>query len=234
MWIGYPAMTSIAVVGGGFGGVGAVTMLARAGYHDTIVFERAGRIGGVWHHNTYPGAACDVPSHLYEFSFAPNPNWSRRYAPGGEIQAYLEDVARRDGQVCVVSSRWALRRDANGEPVSMLESNRDISARLKEERKFRGLLESAPDPMVIVDGQGIIRLVNARAMNVFGYTREELVGQKVEIIVPERFHQRQQSQIRAGGGRPDHHLWRHRLQCGERLDAGAAEHRPIRPGARDP
>jgi PAS domain S-box-containing protein len=97
---------------------------------------------------------------------------------------------RRDGQVCVVSSRWALRRDANGEPVSMLESNRDISARLKEERKFRGLLESAPDPMVIVDGQGIIRLVNARAMNVFGYTREELVGQKVEIIVPERFHQR--------------------------------------------
>jgi cation diffusion facilitator CzcD-associated flavoprotein CzcO len=97
MWIGYPAMTSIAVVGGGFGGVGAVTMLARAGYHDTIVFERGERIGGVWHHNTYPGAACDVPSHLYEFSFAPNPAWSRRYAPGPEIQAYLEDIARRHG-----------------------------------------------------------------------------------------------------------------------------------------
>src|SRR6202012_4650436 len=58
------------------------------------------------------------------------------------------------------------------------------------EIKFRGLLESAPDPMVIVDGQGIVRLVNARALAVFGYTREELVGQKVEIIVPERFRER--------------------------------------------
>jgi cation diffusion facilitator CzcD-associated flavoprotein CzcO len=87
----------IAVVGGGFGGIGAVAMLAQAGYDDVTVFERAERIGGVWHHNTYPGAACDVPSHLYEFSFAPNPRWSRRYAPQVEIQAYLEDVARRFG-----------------------------------------------------------------------------------------------------------------------------------------
>ena len=72
-------------------------MLRRAGYEDVTVFERGERIGGVWHHNTYPGAACDVPSHLYEFSFAPNPRWSRRYAPQAEIQAYLEDVARRHG-----------------------------------------------------------------------------------------------------------------------------------------
>jgi cation diffusion facilitator CzcD-associated flavoprotein CzcO len=84
-------------VGGGFGGVGAITMLRRAGYDDVTVFERGERIGGVWHHNTYPWAACDVPSHLYEFSFAPNPRWSRRYAPQGEIQDYLEDVARRHG-----------------------------------------------------------------------------------------------------------------------------------------
>jgi cation diffusion facilitator CzcD-associated flavoprotein CzcO len=89
-------MTSIAVVGAGFGGVGAATMLHRAGYDDVTVFERAPRVGGVWHHNTYPGAACDVPSHLYEFSWAPNSRWSRRYAPQEEIQAYLEDVARRN------------------------------------------------------------------------------------------------------------------------------------------
>src|SRR6478735_6886997 len=88
---------SIAVVGGGFAGVGAVVMLHRAGYDDVTVFEKGERVGGVWHHNTYPGAACDVPSHLYEFSFAPNPRWSRRYAPQQEIQAYLEDVARRHG-----------------------------------------------------------------------------------------------------------------------------------------
>jgi cation diffusion facilitator CzcD-associated flavoprotein CzcO len=90
-------MPSIAIVGAGFGGVGAVVMLRRAGYDDVTVFERGERVGGVWHHNTYPGAACDIPSHLYEFSFAPNPRWSRRYAPQEEIQAYLEDVARRHG-----------------------------------------------------------------------------------------------------------------------------------------
>jgi cation diffusion facilitator CzcD-associated flavoprotein CzcO len=88
---------SVAVVGAGFGGVGAVVMLRRAGYDDVTVFEKGERVGGVWFHNTYPGAACDVPSHLYEFSFAPNPRWSRRYAPQAEIQAYLEDVARSHG-----------------------------------------------------------------------------------------------------------------------------------------
>ncbi len=88
---------SFAVVGGGFGGVAAAVMLRRAGYDDVTVFERGERLGGVWNHNTYPGAACDVPSHLYEFSFEPNPRWSRRYAPQAEIQAYVEDVARRHG-----------------------------------------------------------------------------------------------------------------------------------------
>ena len=88
---------SIAVVGGGFAGVGAVTMLERAGYSNVTVFERGERVGGVWHHNTYPGAACDIPSHLYEFSFAPNPRWSRRFAPQAEIQQYVESVAREHG-----------------------------------------------------------------------------------------------------------------------------------------
>src|SRR5689334_24273497 len=72
-------------------------MLRRAGYEDVTVFERGERIGGVWNHNTYPGIACDVPSHLYEFSFAPNPDWTRRYSPGYEIQAYVEGVARDEG-----------------------------------------------------------------------------------------------------------------------------------------
>lgn len=88
---------SIAVVGGGIGGIGAATMLKRAGYHDVTVFERNAGLGGVWHTNTYPGAACDVPSHFYEFSFAPNPDWSRRYAPQAEIKAYLERLVRDEG-----------------------------------------------------------------------------------------------------------------------------------------
>jgi len=103
---------SIAVVGGGFGGVGAAVMLKRAGYENVTVFEKGERVGGVWNHNTYPGAACDVPSHLYEFSFAPN-RWSRRYAPQAEIQAYVEGVARHHGVLDnirtgteVESARW--------------------------------------------------------------------------------------------------------------------------------
>jgi cation diffusion facilitator CzcD-associated flavoprotein CzcO len=125
---------SVAVVGAGFGGVGAAVMLRRAGYHDVTVFERAQRVGGVWHHNTYPGAACDVPSHLYEFSFAPNPQWSRRYAPQVEIQAYLEDVARRHGVLERVRtsteveqarwdegrSKWVLRTTAGEHQADVL------------------------------------------------------------------------------------------------------------------
>jgi cation diffusion facilitator CzcD-associated flavoprotein CzcO len=125
---------SVAVVGGGFGGVGAVVMLHRAGYDDVTVFERGERVGGVWQHNTYPGAACDVPSHLYEFSFEPNPRWSRRYAPQAEIQAYLEDVARRHGvldrirtgtEVTSASwdeerSRWVLETSAGSYEADVL------------------------------------------------------------------------------------------------------------------
>lgn len=109
---------SIAVVGGGFGGVGALVMLKRAGYEDVTVFERGDGIGGVWHHNTYPGAACDVPSHLYEFSFAPNPRWSRRYAQQPEIKEYIEDIAHRYGVIDrirtkteVTGARWDAGRD---------------------------------------------------------------------------------------------------------------------------
>jgi len=93
-------------------------MLRRAGYENVTVFERGERIGGVWHHNTYPGAACDVPSHLYEFSFAPNPDWTRRYATQPEIQAYIEVVAGRyrvrdriRTNTQVLSARWDDARD---------------------------------------------------------------------------------------------------------------------------
>jgi cation diffusion facilitator CzcD-associated flavoprotein CzcO len=85
-------------------------MLRRAGYHDVSVFEKGERVGGVWHHNTYPGAACDVPSHLYEFSFEPNPRWSRRFAPQAEIQAYLEGVARRHGVLERIRTSTEIKR----------------------------------------------------------------------------------------------------------------------------
>src|SRR5215212_5084950 len=85
---------SVGVVGAGFGGVGIGIKLREAGHEDFTIFERGETVGGVWRANTYPGAACDVPSHLYSFSFAPGHHWSSRYAPQPEILRYLEDCMR--------------------------------------------------------------------------------------------------------------------------------------------
>jgi len=109
-----------AIIGAGMSGILAAIELERAGHRDVVVYEKADRLGGTWRENTYPGIACDVPSHFYSYSFAPNPEWSHRFAPGAEIQAYFEDVARRygvDGRIrfgrevtrCAFESgRWAL------------------------------------------------------------------------------------------------------------------------------
>jgi cation diffusion facilitator CzcD-associated flavoprotein CzcO len=86
---------SVVVVGAGFGGVAAAVELKKQGVEDLVLLERGDRVGGVWRANTYPGLACDVPSHLYSFSFALNPRWTRRFSPREDIQRYLEDVARR-------------------------------------------------------------------------------------------------------------------------------------------
>jgi cation diffusion facilitator CzcD-associated flavoprotein CzcO len=83
----------IAIVGAGFAGLGMAMQLARGGIRSFTIFERAGRVGGTWRENTYPGAACDVPSHLYSFSFEQNPNWARTYAGQEEILHYLERCA---------------------------------------------------------------------------------------------------------------------------------------------
>jgi cation diffusion facilitator CzcD-associated flavoprotein CzcO len=89
------AALSVAIIGAGFGGLGMAIQLARAGFHDVTIFERAEDVGGTWLANTYPGAACDIPSHLYSFSFAPKTDWTRRYPPQQEILDYLRDCARR-------------------------------------------------------------------------------------------------------------------------------------------
>ncbi|MGW1869663.1 flavin-containing monooxygenase [Streptomyces mauvecolor] len=83
----------VAVIGSGFGGLGAAVRLRREGITDFVVLERAGSVGGTWRDNSYPGCACDVPSHLYSFSFAPNPDWPRTFSGQEHIRAYLEHVA---------------------------------------------------------------------------------------------------------------------------------------------
>jgi len=79
----------IAILGAGFAGIGSAVQLLNAGIESFTIFERASEVGGTWRDNTYPGCACDVPSHVYSFSFEQNPNWSRRFAPAQEIQEYL-------------------------------------------------------------------------------------------------------------------------------------------------
>ena len=82
----------VAIIGAGFGGIAAAVALRQAGMDDVVIFEAGDGVGGTWRRNIYPGAACDVPSHLYSFSFALNRRWSRTYAQQPEILAYLEQV----------------------------------------------------------------------------------------------------------------------------------------------
>lgn len=86
-----------AVIGAGMAGILATIQLAEAGFTDVTVYEKGDRVGGTWRDNTYPGIACDVPSHLYSYSFAPNAEWSHTFSPGPEIHAYFQRVADEHG-----------------------------------------------------------------------------------------------------------------------------------------
>jgi cation diffusion facilitator CzcD-associated flavoprotein CzcO len=103
----------VVIVGAGFGGIGAAVALQRHGVDDFVVLEREEDLGGTWWANTYPGCQCDVPSHLYSFSFAPNPDWSRTYPTQPELLDYLRQTASRTGvdkkiefRTPVTAARW--------------------------------------------------------------------------------------------------------------------------------
>lgn len=87
-----PGELPIAIIGAGFAGIGMAIRLKQEGIHSFTIFERADDVGGTWRDNTYPGAACDVPSHLYSLSFEPNPGWTRRFSESQEIHAYLRGL----------------------------------------------------------------------------------------------------------------------------------------------
>lgn len=104
---------SIGILGAGAGGLAMAVRLKQAGFHDLTIFEKSDGVGGTWRDNTYPGAACDIMSHLYSFSFAPNPEWSKTYADQPEILAYLEGIADRFGirphlrlGTAIAEARW--------------------------------------------------------------------------------------------------------------------------------
>jgi cation diffusion facilitator CzcD-associated flavoprotein CzcO len=87
----------VAIIGAGFGGIATAIRLRQAGFDDLVLLDRAGDVGGVWRDNDYPGAAVDVQSQLYSFSFAPNPNWHNTYAKQPELYAYLNSVTEQFG-----------------------------------------------------------------------------------------------------------------------------------------
>ncbi len=88
---------SFAIIGAGMSGILTAIKLREAGHHDFTIYEKADLLGGTWRDNTYPGLSCDVPSHLYRYSFEPNAEWSRWFSPGAEIQEYFEGVAEKYG-----------------------------------------------------------------------------------------------------------------------------------------
>src|ERR1700754_345277 len=92
-----PRHVRVGILGAGFGGLGMAIRLAQRGERDFLVFEKAADVGGTWWANTYPGCQCDIPSHLYSFSFAPNPNWTRTYPKQPELRDYLRKTATDHG-----------------------------------------------------------------------------------------------------------------------------------------
>ena len=119
----------IVIVGTGFSGLGMAIRLRREGEHDFVVLERAGEIGGTWRDNTYPGCRCDVPSHLYSFSFAPNPNWSSTFSPQPEILDYLRDVRRPLRRAAARPLRHRAASGRVGRRPSALLAARDLAGR---------------------------------------------------------------------------------------------------------
>src|SRR3954447_22515435 len=108
-----PEHVDVAIVGAGFSGLGLAIRLRETGHDDFVVLERGTDVGGTWHWNTYPGCGCDVPSNLYSFSFAPNPEWTQTYSQRPEIGAYLrrcaDDFGVRDHvltETSVTDARW--------------------------------------------------------------------------------------------------------------------------------
>ena len=116
------------VIGAGMAGVLSAIKLREAGFTDITVYEKADHLGGTWRENTYPGIACDVPAHLYTYTFAPNPEWSHAFAPGPEILTYFESVATRygiDGLIRYSNEVRRLEHDGNRWRIETSTGERD-------------------------------------------------------------------------------------------------------------
>lgn len=175
----WPAEVGIAIVGTGFGGLGAAIRLREAGFDDLVVLERAGSVGGTWRANTYPGCACDVPSNLYSFSFAPNPSWTNGFSSQPEIRSYLEQVADRYKlrplirfDTTVLDARW----DPAARRWRLTTSRGEVAARILIGATGPLADPSVPDIPGIADFPGPVLHTGAWDEDV------DLTGKRVAVI----------------------------------------------------
>lgn len=116
----------VVIVGAGFGGIAAAIELRRRGFDAVTILEAGPELGGTWFYNRYPGAACDVPSHLYSFSYAQRGDWSRLCSPQQEILSYLNQVARDHGVDGLVQT------SRPGDRVRLRRGERDVAGQHRE------------------------------------------------------------------------------------------------------
>lgn len=133
--------TKLIIIGAGFGGLAMAIRLKQEGINGFVILDRADDVGGAWHHNTYPGCRCDVPSHLYSLSFAPNPNWSTTYSPQPEIRDYLRARADRFG------IRPHLRMNVEVETADWWEEEQAWQVETSEGTFISSLLVSGMGPL---------------------------------------------------------------------------------------
>jgi len=174
-----PSEVDVAVVGSGFSGLCMAVKLREAGIEDFVVLERGDAVGGTWWFNTYPGCGCDVPSHLYSFSFAPNPDWTRTYSRQPEIERYLARVAEdfdlgrsvRLGTT-VTGARW----DDGAQRWSVETDRGELSARVLV--SAAGALSDPKNP----DIEGLERFRGATFHSAQWDHDYDLEGKRVAVI----------------------------------------------------
>ncbi|MFL5580903.1 MAG: flavin-containing monooxygenase [Gemmatimonadaceae bacterium] len=174
-----PAHHDILIVGAGFGGIGAAIRLMRDGIHDFAILERADDVGGVWRDNVYPGCACDVQSHLYSLSFAPNPDWTRAFSPQTEIWEYLRRLARDEGVVPHVRLDHGVREAAWDEAAGRWTVD---TTRGRFTGRVLILAQGGLSDPVVPDLPGLARF-EGRAFHSARWDHElDLAGKRVAVI----------------------------------------------------
>ena len=136
-------MPRVIIVGAGFGGIAAAIELRRHGITDVTILEKADGLGGTWFHNTYPGAACDVPSHFYSFSFAQRRDWVRLCPTQPDILAYLREVVAEQGLEEIIETGTHVTRVPLGRRGAALDG-RDEPRRAHGRRRDRRHGPAAP------------------------------------------------------------------------------------------